>query len=214
MCNLRGIVGSRARIWRNLRGIVASAARMLRNLQGIVASRTQMWRNLQGVVASEARMWRKLQGIVASGARMWRNLRGIVASEARISRNLRGPRGGPGGPRVRSRGRPGEWSRLDLGGVPGTFPNIFGMGKSIRKSPPPGILRTPPGRGKMPVFGSPPSRGHQQGTVSSRQQDCNSGNWTLVLVQGAANLRPTAWWPHKGAGGFTRNRALGGASVA
>ena len=54
------------------------------------------------------------------------------------------------------------------------------------------------------VWGSPPSRGHQQFTVSSRQQYCNNGHWTLVLVQGAANLCPTAWWPHKGAGGYVQ----------
>ena len=167
--NFRGIVAPGARMWRSLQGIVASGARIWRNLLGIVvASGAQMWRNLRGILASGARIWRNLRGIVASGARMWRNLQGIVASEARISRNLRGPRGGPGGPRVRSRGRPGEWSRLDLGGVPGTFPNIFGMGKSIRKLPPPGILRPPPGDANPDGFRPPPLA--RTSTRNSKQQ--------------------------------------------
>ena len=68
--------------------------------------------------------------------------------------------------------------------------------------PPPEIQTTRLGRGNRGGFRLPPSRGHQQFTVSSRQQYCNSGNWKLQLVQGAANPSPTAWWPHKGASGL------------
>eukprot|EP00959_Pyramimonas_sp_CCMP1952_P103046 2155290-Pyramimonas_sp.AAC.1 len=71
---------------------------------------------------------------------------------------------------------------------------------------PPQEFRTPDsGVVTMFLLGSPPSRAvHQQGTVSSKKLNCNSGGLKVELVQGTANLRPIAWWPHNGAGGLNR----------
>ena len=144
------------------------------NLRRLVASGMRILRNLQRVVASGVRIWRNLRGIVASGARILCNLRGIVASETRVWRNLRGMVAS--GTRI---------SRIFTCPTPST-----------------GIQATWFGEGEIDVLGLPPLA--RSTTSNSRKQKVELSHWKLETATGAgiSNLRPTAWWPHKGAGGF------------
>ena len=91
-------------------------------------------------------------------------------------------------------------------------PDPADLREGCRFRAPPAIQTTRPGDAKKPLWASPPRAVNQHVTVTSisqlvtvtsKKQNCNTGNYNLRLVQETANHGPTAWWPHKGAGDFS-----------